>query len=484
MVAVTIAYHVDLRRVGERCLMTTPELEVSRVWPMFAPPTTSEAKPLEDRYLSRSPIVKLTATSIEGNITIDGVPLKGRLALDPDALARGVVVELADRVVLVIHRVGASPAAPRHGLVGDSDAMARLRADITRVADLAVPVLVRGESGSGKELVASALHEASPRAGRAFVGVNIAALPATTAASELFGHARGAFTGAAHDHDGLFVRADGGTLFLDEIGEAPLDVQPMMLRVLETREIVPLGGSKPRKVDVRVIAATDADLEMQIAENGFREALFHRLAGFQILVPPLRERRDDIGRLLVHFLREELAATGELGKLEGRHERLKPWLPASLVARLVRHHWPGNVRQLRNAARQLAIASRGADQARIDPVLERLLATVPASGSNAPRARRDPSSIGEDELLGALRGTGRCAARRLALDVVRADRQIASHSQGEGHPGRRAAPRRRRSRRRSRSGGCEPGSLGTRAEASPRRLLRVGRTGVECGLPG
>jgi two-component system nitrogen regulation response regulator GlnG len=298
------------------------------------------------------------------------------------------------------------------GLLGDSDAIADVRADVARVADLDVPVLLRGESGTGKELVARAIHDAGGDPKRPFIAVNVAALPPTTAASELFGHVRGAFTGATHDRDGLFARADGGTLFLDEIGETPFDVQPMLLRVLETSEVTPLGGGRSRRVNVRLIAATDADLETQIAESGFRSALFHRLAGYQLFVPPLRERRDDIGRLLIHFLRGELAATGDLVRLERQRDEARVWLPASLVGRLARYGWPGNVRQLRNAARQIAIASRGAEHVRVDAALERLLALAPPApppvASEPPVAgtRRDPSQITHDELLGALRANG------------------------------------------------------------------------------
>jgi len=244
-----------------------------------------------------------------------------------------------------------------------------VRAEIARVADLTLPVLLRGETGSGKELVARAIHQVGSR-DRPFIAVNIAAIPPSTAASELSGHARGAFTGAAGDHQGLFERADGGTPFLDEIGETPADVQPMLLRVLETGEVTPLGSTKSRNVTVRLIAATEAGLDTQVSEHGFRAALLHRLAGYQLVVPPLRDRRDDIGRLL--------------------------------VGRLARYAWPGNVRQLRNAARQLAISSRGADEVRADAALEKLLAVsavAPAPGA----ARRDPADVTDDELLAALR---------------------------------------------------------------------------------
>ena len=418
VLTLTIIYHPDVSRIGECAHLGGADTELSRATPSFAR-SGGEPLPLADRYVSRAPLritrvidgVALEAPKT-GRLAVDGRMLGTGQLFDHEALARGLVIELADRVVVVLHLATSSRTArPRHGLVGDSDAIDHVRNDIARVADLDIPVLLRGETGTGKELVARAIHDAGGQAGRPFVAINVAALPPTTAASELFGHVRGAFTGASHDHDGLFTRADGGTLFLDEIGETPFDVQPMLLRVLETCEVTPLGGSRPRRVAVRLIAATDADLENQIVESGFRSALFHRLAGYQLVVPPLRDRRDDIGRLLIHFLRTELAATGDLARLESQRDQHHLWLPASLVARLARHSWPGNVRQLRNAARQLAISSRGADEVRIDPVLERLLAAAPPAPSIAPppaleaRSRRDPAEVSDDELLAALRAT-------------------------------------------------------------------------------
>jgi two-component system nitrogen regulation response regulator GlnG len=417
----TIIYHPDVARIGERARITNAEAELARATPVFAG-DPGEPRPLADRYVSRAPLqirragdrVTLEAAKAS-RIAVEGRPLDGPRTFERDALASGIVIELAERVVVLLHLTTQRPRRSRHNLVGDSDAISQLREDIDRVADLDVPVLLRGETGTGKELVARAIHDAGGAPDRPFIAVNIAALLPTTAASELFGHVRGAFTGASNDHEGLFVRAAGGTLFLDEIGETPYDVQPMLLRVLETSEVTPLGGSRSRRVDVRLIAATDADLETQIAESGFRAALFHRLAGYQLLVPALRDRRDDIGRLLLHFLRVELAATGDLGKLERQRNASQLWLPSSLVARLARHSWPGNVRQLRNAARQLAISSRGADEAQVDAILDRLLAAAPPSTFATPvrsapaqpaseaRQRRDPSEISDDELLAAMR---------------------------------------------------------------------------------
>ena len=427
--ALTIVYHPDVHRIGEVARLEGAGVELARTTPSFA------GRPLEDRHLSRAPLtIRLLDDGVSlaahpaARAVVDGRAIGDEVVApwqtcDRHALGRGVVIELAERVVVMLHLVDPDRGDhAEHGLVGGGDAIHQLRADITRVADLDVPVLLRGETGTGKELVARAIHAAGGRPDRPFVAINVAALPPTTAASELFGHARGAFTGAVADHDGAFARADGGTLFLDEIGDTATDVQTMLLRVIETSEVQPLGAGRSRRVAVRLIAATDSDLEPQLDGSGFRSALFHRLAGFQLLVPPLRERRDDIGRLLLHFLREELTRTGDLARLEGQRDAPQLWLPAALVARLAGHGWPGNVRQLRNAARQLAISSRGADQVRVDHALERLLASdhaLPAPAAGV-RARRAPSAIGDDELIAALRAHGwRTAAAALALGVSR-----------------------------------------------------------------
>ena len=269
--------------------------------------------------------------------------------------------------------------------MGESEGLVELRREIRRVADLEIPVLLRGETGTGKELMARAIHRAGRRREKPYLSVNLGAIPPTLAASELFGAAKGAFTGAVRPHSGYFPRAHDGTLFLDEIGEAPPEVQVMLLRVLENGEIQHLGVQETQTVDVRMIAATDLDLETATDEGSFRAPLLHRLAGYEIVVPPLRERRDDFGRLLLDFLREELEAVGEAQRLE--RERSE-WLPVSIVARLARHDWPGNVRQLKNAARQIVIGSRGSDTVRIGPQLERLLQEAVARRGAPPAAGR------------------------------------------------------------------------------------------------
>ncbi len=252
----------------------------------------------------------------------------------------------------------------------------------------------------------------------------MAAVPASLAAAELFGAARGAFTGADRRREGFFARAHGGTLFLDEVGEMPVEVQTLLLRCLETGEIQPVGEA-PRRVDVRLVAATDADLESAVAEGRFRAPLLYRLEGYRIRLPPLRERREDFGRLLVEFLRQELLAMGEPERLEAD----PPWVPAEVVARLALHPWPGNVRQLRNTVRQLVIANRGRNEAVLDPALAEALrvstAAAPSPSLPAPPSpppgrseARKPADVTEEELIAALKATRfrpHAAARKLGI---------------------------------------------------------------------
>jgi two-component system nitrogen regulation response regulator GlnG len=241
-------------------------------------------------------------------------------------------------------------------------------------------------------------------------------VPPALAAAELFGAARGAYTGADRAREGYFSRAHGGTLFLDEIGETPPEVQPLLLRALETGEIQPVGAGDPRHLDVRLIAATDADLEAAASEGRFRSPLLHRLAGYQIRLPPLRERREDVGRLFAAFLRHELEALGEAHRLAlAAQEQDHPWIPAPLVALLAAYGWPGNVRQLRNVVRQIVIAGRDggepamwlqADAAFRDAALRPVdpHSTLPALPAEpAGRRYRRAEDLGEDELREALR---------------------------------------------------------------------------------
>lgn len=234
-------------------------------------------------------------------------------------------------------------------LIGESPPMLDLKSKIARVARASGCVLVRGESGAGKELVARALHRASPRADRPMLSVNCAAIPADLMESQLFGHKKGAFTSAEHDHIGWFQQADSGTLFLDEVGELTLEGQAKLLRILEGHPFLPVGGTDEIKVDVRVIAATNRDLREYVSEKRFREDLYYRLSVFELYVPPLRERGKDIEVLLEYFL----------DHFRRQHGRPDLKLSEDAKARLLSYQWPGNVRQLRNVIDSAVVMADG-----------------------------------------------------------------------------------------------------------------------------
>jgi len=256
---------------------------------------------------------------------------------------------LADRRLREQNRALSRIAGERSGfaaMIGSSEVMRRLYDVIERVAQSSEPVLIRGESGTGKELVARALHFEGPRRERAFVVLNCTALPEALLESELFGHARGAFTGATAARRGLLVEADGGTLFLDEIGDMPAGLQAKLLRVLEDGEVRPVGADASRKVDVRIIAASHQALEGQ--ESSFRQDLFYRLNVVPLTVPPLRERLEDIPLLVEHFFAK--ARERNPGAIATR-------LLPEVVAALARRPWPGNVRELENVVTRLVVLS-------------------------------------------------------------------------------------------------------------------------------
>ena len=239
----------------------------------------------------------------------------------------------------------AAPLENSPDIIGEAASMQEVFRAIGRLARSNITVLINGESGTGKELVARALHRHSPRSGAPFIALNMAAIPRDLMESELFGHERGAFTGAQTRREGRFEQADGGTLFLDEIGDMPAELQTRLLRVLADGEFYRVGGLAPIKVDVRIIAATHQDLQEHVRDGRFREDLFHRLNVIRIHLPSLRERREDIGLLMRHFLSQ---AAKELG--------CEPKLLASdALDHLERLDWPGNVRQLENTARWLTV---------------------------------------------------------------------------------------------------------------------------------
>jgi two-component system, NtrC family, nitrogen regulation response regulator NtrX len=237
----------------------------------------------------------------------------------------------------------------RFAMVGESPALQTVRDLIAKVGPTSARVLITGENGTGKELVARALHEASPRRDRPFIEVNCAAIPSELIESELFGHMKGSFTGAFADRAGKFEQADGGTLFLDEVGDMSLSAQAKLLRVLQEGVVTRIGGSKSIQVDVRVLAATNKDIDGEIAEGHFREDLLYRLNVVPIDVPPLRERREDIPALVAHFAEQLSASAGVPGRR----------FADDAVRRLQARSWPGNIRELRNAVERALILASG-----------------------------------------------------------------------------------------------------------------------------
>ncbi|HZE27694.1 MAG TPA: sigma-54 dependent transcriptional regulator [Terriglobales bacterium] len=237
------------------------------------------------------------------------------------------------------HRLG------KHEIVWKGEAMRRVMAQVERVAASETRVCILGETGTGKELVARTLHDRSARAAGPFIPLNCAAVPAELIESELFGHEKGSFTGAAGRHAGKFEQADHGTIFLDEIGDMPLHMQAKLLRVLEENEVERIGGDRPIRVDVRVLVATHRDLDAQVKEHKFRQDLFHRIYVFPLTLPPLRERREDIATLVGHFAAQVTAQNG--------------WKPVPFTAEAIdalqAHAWPGNVRELRNMVERLML---------------------------------------------------------------------------------------------------------------------------------
>ncbi len=249
-------------------------------------------------------------------------------------------------------------------IVGSSEAIEEVKERILRFADAASNVLITGESGTGKELIARNLHALSRRADRPFVPVNCAALNPGVLESELFGHGKGSFTGAIQSYAGLFEQADGGTLFLDEIGEIPLFIQAKLLRVLQDREIRRMGTSHPRRVDVRVVSATNADLDARVESGEFRLDLFYRLNVLVLHVPPLRERLVEIPELIDHFL-----------STRGLPRRR---IDEAALAALSRHSWPGNIRELENEVERITVLHPNADEIAPHMISQRIVRRAPS----------------------------------------------------------------------------------------------------------
>ncbi|MFM2244961.1 MAG: hypothetical protein RL071_1035 [Pseudomonadota bacterium] len=329
---------------------------------LMLPPTQrpEEGLGLLDQLLRAAPGLKVIVLTGSGGrgVALDAVRRGAhdllRKPVDPDELL--VVLKRAVRMRQLEAEVEALRArvpAPSDAIIGQSPPLLAALQLADKVAPSALPVAILGEPGTGKELFARRVHARSRRAGGPLVTVNCGALPPTLIESTLFGHERGAFTGADRAREGLFQQAHGGTLFLDEVGDLPLPVQVTLLRVLETGDLLPVGGQRPVRVDVRVLSATNRDLAAAVRSGGFREDLYWRLRGVELTLPPLRGRGDDVLLLADHFLRQ----------LDGLGA--PPPLGAAARAALRAHAWPGNLRELRHCVQRAAVL--GAGQAELQP---------------------------------------------------------------------------------------------------------------------
>src|SRR5438105_5609660 len=281
----------------------------------------------------------------------------------------------------------------RGAIVGRSDIMQEVFRLVEQVAPARSTILITGESGTGKELIAKAIHESSPRAGRSFVTVNSSNIPSELLESELFGHTRGAFTGAIAAKKGLFEVADGGSIFLDEIGDIPPETQVRLLRVIQEREFTPLGDTTPRRVDVRIIAATNIDLKDAVRQGNFREDLYYRLSVVPIELPPLRDRREDVLPLAQHFIQKYNEENGR---------QVSEQIAPDVLALLETYSWPGNVRELENAIERAVVIAPGHEVTRAclrtevsDPEVARAAVRADAGASASVDIGRGPDLYDE-----------------------------------------------------------------------------------------
>ncbi|MDC2857085.1 MULTISPECIES: sigma-54-dependent transcriptional regulator [unclassified Delftia] len=377
------------------------------------------------RGLSRAPCIMLTAYASGGN-TIEAMRL-GAFDHLTKPIARTALVEALDRALQGAGSAqdcgdGQADQPQMHDdgeLVSGSEAMRQVFKRIGLAADSDATVLVLGETGTGKELVARALHRNSVRAERPFVAVNCAAIPADLMESELFGHVKGAFTGAVSDRAGRFREAQGGTLFLDEVGDMPLPTQAKILRALQEREITPVGASRALPVNVRIIAATHRDLPDAVRQGRFREDLWYRLQVVPVHLPPLRERLGDVLLLAEHFLRQGGGASPKR-------------LGADAARLLLAHDWPGNVRELRNAMERAALLCPGPVIGPEHIGLQPAAANGPAIDWNGPLAPAVAQLEREmvTRALAATMGNRAEAARRLGLSRQQLYRKLAEFGLG------------------------------------------------------
>jgi transcriptional regulator with AAA-type ATPase domain len=425
LLTLTIVWHPDLGRVGEQYIDTRSEgVQLSRAEPSFRRPFGTDA-PLLYGGISRQPVhvvpvgpdaVELRVPESRMVVELDGQPIQGTLRLDSERIDAGVMLGLGRAVLLCLHWTWCLPRDnPVPGLLGVGSAATQVRALIHAVAATDVPVLLLGETGCGKEVAASAIHALSRRRAAPLVAVNMATLNETLAAAELFGAAKGAYTGAQATRGGFFAEAGEGTLFLDEIGNTPPPVQAMLLRVLEGGHYRPVGASRDERSNARLIAATDQDLN----DGVFNQPLLRRLEQFVIQLPPLRARREDIGVLIAHFLERHRQA-------EGRDV----FLPYQLVSSCATYDWPGNIRQLMHLLGRAALAVQLGETPEFDKLARSRPSGVPAARPVAP-APPKPSALSEQAILRALDNNGwhiQGAARELGISRPSLYKLIGAHS--------------------------------------------------------
>ena len=385
-----------LSEPAARLLGTTPDAATGTPWDEVLPFREGPMEALRERMTASTDTLRdEDLDPISASLTHEDGPsyhVETEVRPDPRKEARRILVFYDVTEVHNLRRL-LDDRERFHDLVGTSDPMQDAFEQMRSVADVKTTVLIQGETGTGKELAARAIHEESPRSEHPFVAVNCAALDPDLAASQLFGHRSGAFTGASEDRAGYFEAADGGTLFLDEIGDIPLDTQRQLLRVLEEEAVTRLGETEPRPVDVRIVAATHRDLDEEVEANRFRQDLLYRIRIARVQLPPLRDRRSDLPLLVRTLLRELRARTGADVASVGD----------DALGRMLDYEWPGNVRELRNALEAALVRAQG-DVLRA----EHLPPEIRTAGASSAAGEREKSSADDEaeRIRAALEQTG------------------------------------------------------------------------------